>query len=264
MKEFIESQKFPYTAIDVKSYLKSKLDIDLPVQWIRKWLRNKFNYSFKRFSSKPINIDLEKLSKLRKIFSIKFSKNVNEDTLIINVDESTLSRSCKSFYSWSKKGQSTEFKNIIFQGSLSMILAVSFDENWLMGIKRNTINSNSFVQFIANLEKWVNDNNRFGYIDILITLDNCRWHFSKLSLIALSKIKMRVMFLCPYSPDFAPVEQWFSFIKQKLILNNKTKYINLNNDLPLTPINNSVKDLKQSIIKNYYRRFNYTINSFLT
>ena len=38
MKEFIESQKCPYTAIDVKSHLKSKLDVDLPVQLIRKWL----------------------------------------------------------------------------------------------------------------------------------------------------------------------------------------------------------------------------------
>ena len=77
---------------------------------------------------------------------------MNENTLVINVDESTINRSCKLNYSWSKKGQTSEFKNTIFQGSLSVILAVFSDGNWLMGVKRNIINLDVFIQFMTNLE----------------------------------------------------------------------------------------------------------------
>ena len=63
-----------------------------------------------------------------------------------------------------------------------------------------------FIRLIINLEIWIDDNNKFGYNDALIILDNCSQHFSKLSLIALSKLKTRVIFP-PYSPDFASVEQ---------------------------------------------------------
>ena len=162
MKEYLESQISPYTAIDVKAHLKAKLDIELPVQLIRKFLKYELNYSFKRVSSKPTNLDLQKLLKLRKIFALKFLEIADEDTLIINVDESTISRTCKLCYSWSKKGKTSEFKNTIFQGSLSMILAVTSQGNWLMGAKRDTISSDSFIQFLVNLEKWVKDNDKFG------------------------------------------------------------------------------------------------------
>ena len=30
-----------------------------------------------------------------------------------------------------------------------------------------------FIQLIINLEIWINDNNKFGYNDALIILDNC-------------------------------------------------------------------------------------------
>ena len=67
IKEFIDAQKYPFTAIAVKSHLKLELNIDLSLQFIRKILKDELHYSFKRFSSKPTNIDLERLKKLRKI-----------------------------------------------------------------------------------------------------------------------------------------------------------------------------------------------------
>ena len=263
IKEFIDAQKYPFTAIAVKSHLKLELNIDLSLLFIRKILKDELHYSFKRFSSKPTNIDLERLKKLRKIFAMKFNKCMNENTLVINVDESTINRSCKLNYSWSKKGQTSEFKNTIFQESLSVILAVSSDGKWLMGVKRNTINSDVFIQFMTNLDKWIHDNHKFGYNEVLITLDNCPCHFSKLTLIALSKLDLKVIFLCPYSPDFAPVEQWFSFIKRKLALKNKAKSVNLMKEFPLSLIYDTVKELKQSYIKNYFKKFNSVIKSFI-
>ena len=49
MKEFCENQKFPYTAIYIKSDLEVNLNIELSITWIRKILKNELNDSYKRF-----------------------------------------------------------------------------------------------------------------------------------------------------------------------------------------------------------------------
>ena len=110
MKEYLKFQTSPYTATDVKAHLKAKLDVELPVKLIRKILKYELNYSFKRVSSKPTNLDLQKILKFRKIFVLKFFVIADEDALIINVEKSTISRTCKLCYFWSKKGKHMNLK----------------------------------------------------------------------------------------------------------------------------------------------------------
>ena len=102
-----------------------------------------------------------------------------------------------------QKGQTSEFKNTIFKGSLSIILGNSSGGNWLMGVRKETINSNVFVRFMSKLDKWISDNHKFGYNEVLNTLDYYSWHFSKLTLIALSKLNLKVM-LCASTLQILP------------------------------------------------------------
>ena len=80
-------------------------------------------------------------------------------------------------YFWSAKGKKTGYKNIVFKRSFSIILAIAFKRNWFEGIKINTIDSSLFIQFLANLDKWIKCNNRFYCDQILLILDNCPTHF---------------------------------------------------------------------------------------
>ena len=129
-----------------------------------------------------------------------------------------------------QKGTNIRIQNTIFQGSLSMMLEISSDGNWLMGVKKDTINSNVFARFMVNFDRLICDNHKLGYNDVLITLGNCSWHLKKLSLITLSKLNLKVMFLSLFSPYLVPVEQWFSFINNRLKLNSKDKSESLNKD----------------------------------
>ena len=97
-----------------------------------------------------------------------------------------------------------------------------------MGIRKDTISSIVFVRIMANLDKWIYDNHKLGYIEVWIKLDNYHWYFNKLALIIISKLNLKVTFLWIYYPDFAPVEQWFSFIKNRLALNKKDESVSLN------------------------------------
>ena len=108
--------------------------------------------------------------------------------------------------------------------------------------RKDTINSNVFVRFIVNLDKWICDNHKFEYNEVLITLAYYPWHFSKLALIALTKLNLKVMFLCTCSPDFVSVEQWFSFIKNRLTLNSKYKSVSLNKDSSLSLLHGPLRN----------------------
>ena len=77
------------------------------------------NMSYKRVKSRPINFNLKKINNIKSLFAVKYLKEVSTETLMINVDESSLNREIKSNYSWSIKGKSIETKNISFTGSIS-------------------------------------------------------------------------------------------------------------------------------------------------
>lgn len=50
----------------------------------------------------------------------------------------------------------------------------------------------------------------------VITLDNCPIHFSKEITRAITKKGAKIIYLPPYSPDFAPIENFWSKVKSIL------------------------------------------------
>ena len=74
MKEYLESKTSLYSTTDVKAHLKAKLDIELPVQLIRKILKYELNLSFKRVSS-SYQLRSLKTIKAEKDFCLKISRD---------------------------------------------------------------------------------------------------------------------------------------------------------------------------------------------
>ena len=89
-------------------------------------------------------------------------------TLIINFDGSAINRSWKLNDSRSKKGQTSEFlKHKFSKFTLSMIIGIFSDGNWLMGIWKDTISSKIFVRFMVNLDRLICDNHKLEYNEVL-------------------------------------------------------------------------------------------------
>ena len=89
----------PTTWVDVKDHLINNEGIWVGTDIIRRVLREKLHYSFKRCSSRPLKHDF-RIAKLKKIlFSIKICKKLHKSTVLVNIDESVFSRSTKTNYS---------------------------------------------------------------------------------------------------------------------------------------------------------------------
>ena len=95
------------------------------------------------------------------MFSIKFSQLVDSNTLIINIDESSIGRNTKQNYSWGIRGHPIEAKVISIKGSISQWKALFSNGNWLSMITSKTFNSESF--FLKHLIKMIHDNNNYGF-----------------------------------------------------------------------------------------------------
>ena len=80
---------------------------------------------------------------------------------------------------------------------------------WMVYLTNKTIDNKNFTIFHSNLDNWINKNKLFGYSKVLIILENSSVHQIKEVNLKLRKMKVEVIFLAPYSPQFAPIEMYF-------------------------------------------------------
>ena len=100
INDFLENTKHAFIVKDVADHANKELNENYPEHFIRKIMKNKLNLSYKKVKPRPNNIDMNKLKLIRALFAFKFAKLLNEDTLIINIDQSSINRHIKSNRSW--------------------------------------------------------------------------------------------------------------------------------------------------------------------
>ena len=221
MNFYNKNWEFPYTVKDVKQNVDDSMDENFPGKIIWKLMKNNLNLSFKKWKSRPSNFNLSRAKAIRKLFWAHFANKLGPSTLIINVDESTVSRTSKINYSWSKKGANAELKNIPFSGLTSLILAILSNGCWICMLTPSTVNSDIFVLFVDRLKELIEEWNRFDYANFILILDNWSSHRSSKSKQKLRELRYLVAFLPQYSPQLAHVELAFSIVKRQL--KNQTK-----------------------------------------
>ena len=134
---------------------------------------------------------------------------------------------------------------------------------WFSLFSNEAINSAKFVLFINNFSKWLIQQSYFGFSDRLILLDNCSIHKSKQAKKALLKTNLKVLYLYPYSPDFAPVEMGFSILKQNIIKEWKNQMLKLNLKDSYQTAVRALKSLKSKTIKHLFLKVYAEIKRYL-
>ena len=142
------------------------------------------------------------------------AKAINNKILTINVDESSFSNELWNERSWLKRGVNSEIKSMRFRGSVSLILAVTSDGDYFGATIKSRLNSDSFIDFILKLEDWIEQRNIRNGREIIVILDNCSIHRSKVTKEALKETKIKFWYLPQYSPSLAPVELVFAQLKK--------------------------------------------------
>ena len=213
---FVNGWEYTLNAKEITNHINSKLSTNYSTQFIRKIMKEDLKLSYKKVNSRPNNIDFNKLKAIRTLFDVKFAQIVDKNTLILNIDESLINRGTKNNYSWCPKGIQKEAKNVPFVGSACIIAWILSNGCWFSLITNSTINSRKFIVFLENLKQWLQKDSTFNYSNILILLDNWSIHKSKETVRKLNKMKVKTLYLSPYSPNFALVEEFFGIMKMKI------------------------------------------------
>ena len=72
-----------------------------------------------------------------------------------------------------------------------------------------------------------------------------------------------IIFIPAYSPDFAPVEMWFSLIKRNLAKISKESNSKISVKQNYAKIFDSLSPITSKIVKNMFAKFFKTINEYL-
>ena len=107
---FVNGWEYTFNAKEITNHINSKLNTNYSTQFIRKVMKEDLKLSYKKVSSRPNNIDFNKLKAIRTLFAVKFAQIVDKNTLILNIDESVINRGTKNHYSWCSKGIQKKLK----------------------------------------------------------------------------------------------------------------------------------------------------------
>ena len=183
------------------------------------YLKNELRMSYKKGSIRQFRIDEQKLYYVRVLHAQRLSCQLREDTMIVNVDETSLSRSISNSRWWIPRGWNREVYTIKFSGSVSLIMAVTSSGHYLAVLIVERVCSNHFLEFIESMEGWLNKTLRMESAKVIILLDNCSTHRSKEWREYMMKSQATYMFIPQYSPQLAPIELVFGIFKNKLMFN---------------------------------------------
>ena len=130
-------------------------------EWIRNWftlekvkwyLKEEKNLSYKKGLVRRIDLDKNRLSYLRILYTICLVKQLNEDILMINIDEVSFSPEVLNCRSSLKKGINSEIFSQKYSGAVSVILAISSAGDYIAATLKERLNSEGFIEFMRIVE----------------------------------------------------------------------------------------------------------------
>ena len=216
-----------FDSVDIRNQIKHDLGMTIECKNIRAILKNKLNFSFKKWSSRPINIESKRLNLIRTLHVIEFISLWEFDTLIINIDEVLFSNKTKKEYSWIQRGRWSNVGNILFSGSTLLIVAITSNGDWFAMFLLKNNNASKLIDFMKKL-LWGKFDLNYDLKKTLVILDNLSIHRAKCTLNLLSKSEASFSFIPAYTPEFAPIELIFNILKMRLIKQSSSRSLKLN------------------------------------
>ena len=192
---YVYLQETPFRAKDVWSHVRDCLGARIDPRTMRKFLKKELSMSFKRASSRPSSLDMQRQHRLKMLFALIITKRFERCSCILNIDESSFSRLTKTDYTWLKRGVSGTVKNIKYSGSLSLVTAISTTGHSYSAATHKTIDSD---MFIIILKKLISDVVVVEHVErskILLMLDNAPCHQAKRVIDYLDESKIQYAFL---------------------------------------------------------------------
>lgn len=178
---------------------------------------------------------------------IEFTKNIkllNKDD-IISIDECHFNNTQNINYGWSIKGQKIFIKKYLQKKErYSLICAISNKKVIEYKIIKNSVNGEIYLNFVKSICNKVNNK--------ILLMDNARiHHYTKLKEFMKSSTNT-ILYNVPYMPEYNPIENCFSKIKNDVFRNTQKKSLI---DKITKSLNNIPKKYLGKIFKNSFKDF---------
>ena len=219
IEEYVEKHKHTYFTIDqIKNHFTSILPWNEIPSWeyIRKYMRNWLNLSFKRVSCRPKKNSNRDLLIKGLTYTHLIETIDQEGYILVQIDEFSIGRNIFPSMVWTEKGWSGYELNDTIQNRWSVIDAISNFSFEAVAISKNNTNGTVFVEFLELLI----ENLKIRFWDkinkIVLSADGARCHNVKEVDAILKKNKMMLIQTIPYTPEFSPIEIFINWEKSKI------------------------------------------------
>ena len=175
--------------------------------------------------------------------------------MLINVDESSFSRLTKKELTWIPKERDQIVKNICFKNSLSQVTAITSTGGVIIGKVNGSVDSNLIEKFMKEMVSSIKDSEGAEVQRSLVILDNASIHHAKLIKDYLNIEGLNVAYIPQYSPEMAPVEHYFSKLKQTVINKARGKSIDWRSHVTNSLLRDCISSIHPEMIRSIWTSF---------
>jgi len=195
---------------EIIAYIKQCWGIDYTVPGLHKWLhRNGFSY--KQPKGVPHKTDLTKQADFIDYYE-QLKSNLPEDERIVFMDAVHPTQATKVSCGWIKKGTDKTIETTGSRTRLNIIGGIELGHiAHAVTAQYKTINSESIIDFMTQLR---HRSVCTGWVNLIV--DGAGYHRAIVVAEAAKKLKIRLHFLPPYSPNLNPIERLWKVMNEKV------------------------------------------------
>lgn len=204
----------------IRENIKRKFNINLSVKSVCNIL-HKNNITNKKVYRKINKLSTEEYKKRKEILSNKITE-VGEDN-IISLDEMGIYINDLPTNGWAKKGEKCEItsKDNILQKRVSLIVAMNNKKIIKSELCEQNISGDKFFNFIREIN--------YKHKGKHLLMDNASIHHTKKLKDYVKKKNINIIYNIPYSPEFNPIENVNSMIRNEARYNENKNFEDIKN-----------------------------------
>ena len=201
------------TTSAVIEYVGKEFNQSYSVSGMRDLLK-RLGYSYKKPKLVPGNPDIEAQQEFAQYYE-DFMQKKSADTEVLFIDAVHPEHNTMAAYGWIKKGQKRRIKTNSGRQRLNLHGAINIESMEVTVIESDSVNKDSTIDLLETLNQ-----KYFLSREIIIILDNARYHYSKeVREYLRGAPRIRLVFLPTYSPELNLIERLWKFFKKKVLYN---------------------------------------------
>lgn len=206
----------------IRKHVMNKFNVNLSVKSVCNVL-HKNNITKKKVYRKINKLSVEEFTKRKEIMFNKITE-IGKDN-IISIDEMGIYLNDLPSYGWAKKGEKCEIitTDNVLQKRVSLIVAMNNKKIIKSELYEQNISGDKFLKFIREIN--------YKHKDKHLLMDNAKIHHTKKLKEYINKKNIKVLYNIPYCPEFNPIENVNSMIRNTVRYNKNTTYDDIKNVL---------------------------------